>query len=800
MGIMAKLKKLQKERLIVARLGFPDKAMEIDEHIEKIRADLRSEREKVDSRILEEELAALAIQHREKLASLEQELKEDEQKVSRSFERERAVLLRKQEKQFVQLVDDAIKRAIGKSKSCSCSKKYLCHHNKTASFNTRRPKKEVIHFRKNAKRLRHGGRLDESAAWEEKAAELDANHLDSWREEVAASLTASAWGGSSSALDQQLATEHQREISRMETAQANGWTLMLMRHQTARRNCHNVIMVERKKASRGERSAASLRHACKKSAEERHRREMLGEADPTEGGAAPSGATDEASCFHPHYCGIRFDVEGMLRNVIEDEGSATGEAEGKEAQPSGGTAAGRPPTRPSSAPPARGKRPQPAAATTKNINQHVSETVAASPSATEKAGEGENVGAADEGVHVDDDDSFGKDSHDLRGFDELEGEAWKKFSYDDYPAAGSPEEPEWIHTPWCGTNSGDIPVLDKVSDKKVLDSDGTPMVQFVLPASAASAPPSSASSAGRVDSNTATQPMVRGGGASEGFGDGEDKGVIAEHKRDVGSPRSGAEGDADKGRPCSATGELFTGDAAPAISPLGFAGEGAERDSQGDGGGSGRSPGSVGDSFTSPRALAGGGELRRYNWLGADAAPTKPSLLATSRIPTGNRAAKQRFRNAKRQDANRKTVSWGENMEVPPESPDDDDANGDGTETDEGSAFATDGGGRRSNTAPNALDEIADGFVDDDAFSSSNDDDDDDDDQRHPENNVLAAAAGVETAEGTVRAATASTVPRRAGWGGLEVGGGKEKGGYRERGGSTASVYAANASLRLFWK
>lgn len=41
LGIMAKLKKLQKERLIVARLGFPDKAMEIDDHIEKIRADLR---------------------------------------------------------------------------------------------------------------------------------------------------------------------------------------------------------------------------------------------------------------------------------------------------------------------------------------------------------------------------------------------------------------------------------------------------------------------------------------------------------------------------------------------------------------------------------------------------------------------------------------------------------------------------------------------------------------------------------------------------------------------------------------
>ena len=41
MGITSRLKKLQKERLIVARLGFPDQAMEIDGHIDKIRGDLR---------------------------------------------------------------------------------------------------------------------------------------------------------------------------------------------------------------------------------------------------------------------------------------------------------------------------------------------------------------------------------------------------------------------------------------------------------------------------------------------------------------------------------------------------------------------------------------------------------------------------------------------------------------------------------------------------------------------------------------------------------------------------------------
>ncbi len=52
----------------------------------------------------------------------------------------------------------------------------------------------------------------------------------------------------------QLASQHQREIRRMETAQANEWTLMLMRHRTARRNCRNAIMVEQKKASQKKRN------------------------------------------------------------------------------------------------------------------------------------------------------------------------------------------------------------------------------------------------------------------------------------------------------------------------------------------------------------------------------------------------------------------------------------------------------------------------------------------------------------------------------------------------------------------
>ena len=75
------------------------------------------------------------------------------------------------------------------------------------------------------------------------------------------------------------------------------------------------------------------------------------------------------------------------------------------------------------------------------------------------------------------------------------------------------------------------------------------------------------------------------------------------------------------------------------------------------------------------------------------------------------------------------TVSWGENVEVPPESDDEDD----GTDNDEeGSALGGGEGSGLNDTVANDLDAIADGFVDDDFLKSDDDDGggDDDDDGR----------------------------------------------------------------------
>lgn len=82
------------------------------------------------------------------------------------------------------------------------------------------------------------------------------------------------------------------------------------------------------------------------------------------------------------------------------------------------------------------------------------------------------------------------------------------------------------------------------------------------------------------------------------------------------------------------------------------------------------------------------------------------------------------------------TVSWGENVEVPPESDEED-----GTDNDEeGDAV---GGGEApgsNNTVAVDLDAIADGFVDDD-FLKSDDDDDDDERCRSKEKKVIGHTA-----------------------------------------------------------
>ena len=196
------LKKLQKERLLVARLGFPEKAFELDKRIEELRKRVKEWRQKEDEELLNQRMKLLHVSHNRKWAKLEQQLKEEEQEFERRIAEEEKNLLAKQERDFLHLLDTTTRRAIGRVKKCNCTKPYLCRHNKTASYNTRKPSKDVVTYRRNARRLRKGGRPEEAAIWEKKAADLDFKEQEEWRNRVSTSIIKAPWGANDAVVDQ----------------------------------------------------------------------------------------------------------------------------------------------------------------------------------------------------------------------------------------------------------------------------------------------------------------------------------------------------------------------------------------------------------------------------------------------------------------------------------------------------------------------------------------------------------------------------------------------------------------------
>ena len=200
------LRKLQQERLIVARLGFAEKAFELDKSIEILRKKVKEEKKKEEKKLLEEGLKALNKKQKEKRKKLEEDLEKEKQELEEKFSEEGKLLLQRQERELLNLIKGATRRAIGRVKKCNCAKPYLCHHNKTASYNTRKPSKEVVQYRRNAARLKKGGKPDEAMMWQEKAAALDQIEQEAWRKRVATSIVTAPWGANEAVVDQVFVT------------------------------------------------------------------------------------------------------------------------------------------------------------------------------------------------------------------------------------------------------------------------------------------------------------------------------------------------------------------------------------------------------------------------------------------------------------------------------------------------------------------------------------------------------------------------------------------------------------------
>ncbi len=209
------LKKLQKERLIISRLGFAERAYDLDKQIEIMREKAKVVRKAEEEKLMNEMLETLHKKNERKQQRLDAVIKQEYNELEESIKKEKEEMIENHHNEFLKIIENAERKSIGKIKSCNCKNEYLCHHNKTSSWNIRKPKPIVILYRKNSKRLKQGGRNDDAIQIEEKADEIDYEDQLEWKKNIANSIVQSPWNANEPIIDRTI-EKHKKELETLE--------------------------------------------------------------------------------------------------------------------------------------------------------------------------------------------------------------------------------------------------------------------------------------------------------------------------------------------------------------------------------------------------------------------------------------------------------------------------------------------------------------------------------------------------------------------------------------------------------
>lgn len=237
------LRQLQKERNTMAKLGFIEKAEEIDIDINALLKTAEEERKKEEHDLLQEQIEILNKKSERRRQRLDKDLYEDKEKLLNKQALQLERLLHQQKKEFIKQVENTQRRAIGKLKMCNCPNWYVCRHNKTASYNTRRPTPEVVNYKRNSARLKKKGQMEEAMLWEDKALELDDQHQEKWRKKISQSLSVSPWGPNDASADK-LIDKHKHDINIMKDTHKVEISVLDKKQERRRYILNNIITAE----------------------------------------------------------------------------------------------------------------------------------------------------------------------------------------------------------------------------------------------------------------------------------------------------------------------------------------------------------------------------------------------------------------------------------------------------------------------------------------------------------------------------------------------------------------------------
>ncbi len=237
------LRQLQKERNIMSKLGFIEKAELIDKEINELIQRVEKEKKAEEAQLLKEQIILLNKKSDRRMQRFLIELEKEQDRLKDKHKVEYDRQLKKQELIFSKLIEDTQRRAIGKIKKCNCVNWYVCRHNKSASYNTRRSTPDVVNFKRNSERLKKKGQLDEAMIWEDKALELDDEHQEKWRNNVSKSISVSSWGPNGSIIDK-LIDKHKHEIKILLDTQKVEINVLNEKHKRRKYVLTNIIKAE----------------------------------------------------------------------------------------------------------------------------------------------------------------------------------------------------------------------------------------------------------------------------------------------------------------------------------------------------------------------------------------------------------------------------------------------------------------------------------------------------------------------------------------------------------------------------
>ncbi|CAM9702387.1 unnamed protein product, partial [Sphacelaria rigidula] len=230
----------------MARMGFVDKAEELDRMIEAERTRLKKERDEQDAKVLDQKMAGLRVSHTRRGEAMDAAQIARIRALKEKCAAELEELKVKQKTEYDILISETATRATGGVSSCACTDAYKCRHNRSASYNTRKPTKDVIRLRQNGQRLRASGRLQEADEVDNMAAAIEARAEDHWRKRVEESILSSAWCGGKSRLEQTVERQ-QKTVEALLVTHQEKMALLKQQGILQTRNLQSTLAAERKK-------------------------------------------------------------------------------------------------------------------------------------------------------------------------------------------------------------------------------------------------------------------------------------------------------------------------------------------------------------------------------------------------------------------------------------------------------------------------------------------------------------------------------------------------------------------------